>query len=182
MVLFPVGVYVTVGVEFKVRRGLESIPFKPYVPVIREFVRLTRGKLGENLVSIVVFGSVGRGDCTYNSDIDVLVVARNMPDGLMRRIDIFLPIIEAARRKADSRPLIQVYPLSVWEAFKNRPIYLDMLTDAVILYDKDDFMVKVLGRLRRRLESLGARKLRLKDGSWMWILKPDIRLGEAVEI
>lgn len=57
-----------------------------------------------------------------------------------------------------------------------------MLTDAIIIYDRDKFIEKVLERLWLKLKGLGAKKVKLKDGSWLWMLKPDIKPGEVVEI
>ena len=168
--------------EFKVKKGLENISFKQFRPILQGFVKHVKDMFGDDLVSIVVFGSVGRGDCTENSDIDMIVVVRNLPKSFFKRINLFIPIIEKVRRNTHSRVLIQIYPLTVGEASKNRPLYLDMLTDAVILYDKNHFMEGVLRKLWRKLKSLGTRKVRLKNGSWLWILKPDIKLGEVVEI
>ena len=38
------------------------------------------------------------------------------------------------------------------------PLYLDMVEDAIIAYDKDDFFKKILERVRKRLEELGVKK------------------------
>ena len=56
-----------------------------------------------------------------------------------------------------------------------------MVEDAIILYDRGGFFGEVLGRLRRRLEELGARRVRL-GRRWYWVLKGDFRFGEVVEI
>ncbi|MEM0011314.1 MAG: hypothetical protein QW424_03010 [Candidatus Bathyarchaeia archaeon] len=56
-----------------------------------------------------------------------------------------------------------------------------MVEDAVIIYDKDDFFKKVLDRLRRRLEELGAKRVWVGN-RWYWILKPNIKFGEVVKI
>ena len=36
--------------------------------------------------------------------------------------------------------------------------------------------------LRKRLDELKARRIYLKNGTWLWDLKPDIKPGEVVEI
>lgn len=137
--------------------------------------------LGDDLISVVLFGSVARGDFREGSDIDILVVARSFPKSYSRRISLLVPIAEGARRRVPEHP-IQFYPLRVDEASKTRPIYLDLLTDSVILYDRDGFMQGVLRDLSERLAKLGAKKVRLEDGSWMWVLKPGLRVGEVIDI
>jgi hypothetical protein len=61
------------------------------------------------------------------------------------------------------------------------PIMLDMTQDASIVYDKDGFLKSVLDDMRRRLNELGARKVQAKKG-YYWVLKPDARLDEVVEV
>jgi len=56
-----------------------------------------------------------------------------------------------------------------------------MVEDAVVLYDKDMFFETILERLRKMLKELGAKRIWVGD-KWYWMLKPDIRFGEVVEI
>jgi hypothetical protein len=56
-----------------------------------------------------------------------------------------------------------------------------MTQDASIVYDKDGFLKSVLDDMRRRLNELGARKVQAKKG-YYWVLKPDARLDEVVEV
>jgi len=67
------------------------------------------------------------------------------------------------------------------EAMRLSPLYLDMVEDAIIAYDKDDFFTKVLERVRKRLEELGSKRVRM-GRKWYWILKPDYRFGEVIRI
>jgi len=70
--------------------------------------------------------------------------------------------------------------LDVEEARRHWPIYLDMVVDAVIVYDKEGFFEGVLEGLVERLEALGAERRRL-GRLWYWVLKRDYRLGEVIE-
>ncbi|MDK2796404.1 MAG: uncharacterized protein PWQ58_1603 [Archaeoglobaceae archaeon] len=56
------------------------------------------------------------------------------------------------------------------EAIRFSPIYLDMVEDAVILYDKNGFFRNVLENLRKKLEELGSKRLRIGK-RWYWVLK-----------
>jgi hypothetical protein len=85
-------------------------------------------------------------------------------------------------RKKGINTWIQFHPLRPEEAKLHRPIYLDMVYDRIILLDRGGFMRRVLAGLKRRLKELGARKVFLKDGSWYWDLKPDIKWREVVEV
>ena len=61
------------------------------------------------------------------------------------------------------------------------PLYLDMVEDSVILYDKGGFFMRLLNRLRKRLRELGAERVRI-GRKWYWSLKGDYRFGEKIEI
>src|SRR5262249_12250021 len=43
------------------------------------------GALGDRLVAVVLFGSVARGDAGAGSDVDLLIVARDLPEGQFAR-------------------------------------------------------------------------------------------------
>jgi|GEM_PF-4736766 predicted nucleotidyltransferase len=60
------------------RFGLEAIRDLDRRRLLKELLTILEGFFGEDLVSVVVFGSVARGDAKPGSDTDVLVVARNI--------------------------------------------------------------------------------------------------------
>jgi hypothetical protein len=57
------------------------------------------------------------------------------------------------------------------------PLFLDMVEDARILYDPEDFLTKYFDGLRTRLQQLGARRIH-RGNAWYWELKPDLKPGE----
>jgi len=166
--------------------SLESIN-EPYKSLLKSLMELLHKSLRDNLVSVVVYGSVARGSARKDGDIDILIVAENLPKSRMERQRMFLeiesslePLINELWDRGfyvDFSPLI----LSREEASKIRPIYLDMVEDAIILYDKEGFFGNILERLKRRLKELGARREWIGN-KWYWILKPNIKFGEVVEI
>src|SRR2546428_9921451 len=61
-----------------------------------------RGGYGDRLVAVAVFGSVGRGTPRDDSDVDLLIVARDLPEGRMRRVEQFLPMEARLERALQS--------------------------------------------------------------------------------
>ena len=57
-----------------------------YRTLANEYVRATSEFFGDRLVSICFFGSVARGEAKADSDIDVLVVATELPRDVGLRI------------------------------------------------------------------------------------------------
>ena len=140
---------------------------------------------GERLVSLVIFGSYGRGTARPDSDIDLLIVADPLPDGRMRRVDEF----EEVERRLGSLlpaevgtapPLSPVFKTPS-EAGRGSPLFLDMTEDARILFDREGFFARRLDRLRQRLAELGSRRIWLGN-AWYWDLKPDYKPGEEFEL
>jgi predicted nucleotidyltransferase len=61
-----------------------------------------RAVYGARLVACAVYGSVGRGTPREDSDVDLLIVARDLPVGRVARVEEFLPV--EARLKPDLEP------------------------------------------------------------------------------
>ena len=160
------------------RKGLEHAPEK-FRDAVSEFLEFLKEKFGEKLVSVVVYGSVARSTYREGSDVDILVVCENFPERLLERIDLF---VDKKFEIAVERGVrISVMPLSMEEARCNQPIYLDMAFEGIILYDKNGFIENVLKNLRRKLEELGAERVRY--GRWyLWKLKRNIKVGEVIRI
>lgn len=158
----------------------------------RKLERLLLSKIkayyGSRLVSIVVFGSVGRGTQTFDSDLDLLIIAKDLPKGRIKRIrefelieDKITPFLKKLQQKEGINTYLSVVIKTPEEAEKGSPLFLDMVEDAKILFDKDGFFEKILRTLRNRLRELGAKRI-WKGNAWYWDLKPDYKPGEIFEI
>lgn len=170
--------------------NLEKIPHHYYAPVLRKYCELLRDLLGERLVSIMLFGSIARGDWDRDSDIDVLVVAEGWEDKpAWARIKELRRAKEALEESPDYSealragywPIVQNYPLSVEEAKGFNRIYLDALIDGIIIYDRDGFLSRVLQSLRKRLGEMGSIRITLPDKRFYWVLK-NVKAGEVITL
>ena len=159
-----------------------------YGAALEVLLELMLNRFGSDLVSLVVYGSVARGQARPESDIDLLVVLENPPGNYHRRIDMVLDVEQELAHRAEYRrmrddlgiePFFAYIILSREEARENRYLYLDMVQDAVILHDRDSFFARKLGEMRKRLEELGSKRIKLDDGTWYWDLKPDLKPGEV---
>lgn len=171
--------------------SLEKIPLKVYREYLRCYSQFLYGRYKDRLVSVVVFGSVPRGEAKIGeSDIDVLIVVEGWRGKLWDRLAELAEVEEELGKtsiysmlvKKGIWPIVQNYPLSTEEAEEFNRIYLDMVFERAILYDKENFMENVLERLRRRLVELGSQRIQLPNGSWYWVLKPDLKAGEEFKI
>lgn len=170
--------------------GLEQITDTDRRRLVTCILELLVNFLRDNLISVVVFGSVARGRAGLDSDTDVILVASNMPRSLSERMEVLANLLvefsktqihEELNRKG-LNTWVQFHPLTAEEAELHRPIYLDVVEDGIIVYDRGGFIERVMEGFRSRLEALGARRIFLEDGSWYWDLKPSIKRGEVVEV
>lgn len=147
---------------------------------LRRYVAALERRYGENLVSVVLFGSRARGDAKPESDIDVLIVVRGLPRRPTERYDGLRDVAREVSPEfaADVAAIL----LTPEEANEVKPYYLGMLSGYVIVRDGGGFFAAVLERLRRRLAELGSRRYVDADGYEYWDLKPDWKPGDVVRL
>ena len=127
-----------------------------------EYAAFLRSAFGDRLVSVVLYGSVARGDARPGSDINVLVVAGAIAPGPFKRRDLLdaadqalAPLIAAADMDGIPTRLARIVKTPE-DAREIEPLYLDLTQDAVLLYDRDGFFARVLDGVRASLDRLGA--------------------------
>lgn len=142
----------------------------------------------DRLVSIVLFGSVARETYRHDSDIDLLLIVEGLQKGRVKRVDEFIKNIEDKLEddlgKLRSKGLfIDISPVikTPDEALSGSPLFLDMVEDARVLYDRGDFFKKLIEKLKKRLEQLGAKRI-WRANSWYWDLKPEYKAGEVIDL
>ncbi|MBC7091185.1 MAG: nucleotidyltransferase domain-containing protein [Nitrososphaeria archaeon] len=141
----------------------------------------------DQIISIVLYGSYARAEPKPYSDIDLLIVVRELPEDRMKlhalldNVEENLKELYSMLEEKGYKPILSPIILDIDGASKIRPLYLDIIFDAKILYDEKDFIKNVFEKLRRRLETLNAERKRLGN-LWYVILKKDYRFGEVIEI
>jgi hypothetical protein len=156
---------------------------EPFRTALAVAVDAWTAEWGPRLISVVLFGSVARRQARPTSDIDLVVVAEDLPRSLAERRRPLLASWERARaaRGLSAIPWNLVVK-SPAEARFHSPLYLDIVEDGVLVLDRGGLFTSVLAAMRARMRELGSRRVHLGDGSWYWDLKPDFRFGEVVEI
>jgi len=170
------------------KRGLEEVR-EPYRSIVAKLLEGLLDRFGERLISLIVYGSVARGDFRADSDLDLLIVIDGLPGSRLERQRMLLEVEEESSLRSFLEDLwnrgvnVDLSPIIITpaEASRIRPIYLDMVEDSIIVHDKDGFFERILERLRDALERLGAERIWV-GRKWYWRLKKDYRPGEVIEI
>lgn len=160
----------------------------PFEQVLRKALDALKNSLGDDLVSVVLYGSRARGTAGKESDVDLLVVtdtSRSDARTLEARVHESLrPACEEAFKlylETGENPCPTPLVKSMEQAQNFSRVYLDMLEEGKILYDKGDFIRHVFDGFRKKLTQLGARRLWFGD-KWVWDLKPDYKPGDVIEL
>ncbi len=166
---------------------VERVLHKTFERILERVLESLKEHYASRLISVVVFGSVGRGTQRFDSDIDLLIVIEDLPRGRFARMREFEEIerkIEFVIKESESSGVYtELSPVlkTPEEVKRGSPLFLDMVYDSRILYDHNGFFAGFIGELKKRLETLGARRIK-KGDAWYWDLKPDYRPGEIFEI
>ena len=128
-----------------------SLGYKHYRKLLDTFLVFLRQKLGDSLISVVLYGSVARGEARLRSDIDLLIIVKDASNEYFLRLEPILKTEKLLKRteaynrlcsKDGVRPYVSYLVLSLEEAQENRYIYLDMIEDSIIIFDRNNFFEK----------------------------------------
>ena len=168
--------------------AVPSSTLTPEHPFIESVVREIRGAYGQRLRSIALFGSVARRRARPDSDVDLFVVAEDLPRSRRARLETFDTVerVLAPELKSLAEAGINTELSAVLRTPEDiaspSPLMLDLTEDAVILEDRGDVLAAALEDLRCRLRKLGSRRVWTGPDQWYWDLKPDYRRGEIIRL
>ncbi|MEM1584022.1 MAG: nucleotidyltransferase domain-containing protein [Nitrososphaerota archaeon] len=168
-------------------RNLEKIPQQRYSRLIGIFGNEAI-KRNIGIKSIVLFGSVARGNAGQDSDVDLLIISdafRSLGEALDKLVDL-----EYSSRVAQEMEWLEnngvsthlsFHPLSSRMLQAHPPIVLDIVDEGITIVDDGTYKMEAM-KIMRRMRELGAKRIWLAENEWVWILKPDAKIGEVIEI
>lgn len=129
---------------------------------------------GENLLGLAIFGSFARGENRKDSDLDLLMILR---DARKRRIRIEELIREVEMKHDDLAQRLfreeglscelSPYIVTETEALMMQPIYYDLVTDHVIVWDPEGIIDRIINSASALLKEVGAYRVR-RNNTWEW--------------
>jgi predicted nucleotidyltransferase len=126
------------------------------------FDRKCLEKFGENLVSVVLFGSRSRGTATARSDIDfIIILEREGDEEIIRNLRI--DFIMKFSKKIDTICLTRN---DVLQNFKNiSPLFATLALGIEIFYDKNAFFKEQFKKFVKIIEKT---KIKYYEGDMLW--------------
>ena len=132
---------------------------------LADVISASRDGLGEDLLAVVLFGSRARGEASHDSDWDLLVVARSLPEKPFERRLYLKRLLPPG-----PRGMVSILARTPEEFEEHLPsLYLDIALDGIVLLDPQGYASYRLGAVRRLLAHLGLGRRRSDAGfSWHW--------------
>lgn len=151
-----------------------------------QYCKLAERALGDRLTSVALYGSVVRGEAGPASDIDLFVVLKEAPGGMLQRRALLEPVrqglqgeLEALWRQGVYADFAEVIRTER-EARCFHPLHLPLASEADVLFDRGGFLAGVLEPVRRRLAA-GEARLRVLGHMRYWDLRPPMEAAGATE-
>lgn len=159
---------------------------KEYQTLLKDFIQILKKRFKEDIISVVLFGSVARGNAKKESDIDLCLIIKNLPKSRFQRNRLLSSPLADLREMHSYKELrmkgyfpdISPILYTPEEIQDTKPIFLDMVEDGEILLDNGTFRDK-RNDIKKRMSKLNSRKVMCEDGTWYWELKPGMKLGEV---
>jgi len=124
--------------------------------ILKESVK----RWGGDLVSMVLFGSFARGDVHEHSDVDLLLVVKELPKDWRQRSAVELSLERMGLQLSRPIQVVLVKPDEVRLAVDNiTPFLLEIRESYCCLLDRDGFFQDEMRRLGEVLFARGVRKL-----------------------
>lgn len=124
---------------------------------------------GDNLVAIVLFGSRARGEARPESDYDIFLLAKNLPERPVERLLLVRHAIAA--KFSEKIALTARTPDEFESGFPS--LYLDLGMDGIVLYDADNYITPKLRRIQKIIKLAGLERKKFDHQfSWEWKKQP----------
>lgn len=134
--------------------------------LIYELTTVLKRKFKQDILSVVLFGSIVKGTSTATSDIDVLVVSSAPMNDWRARDKLILDLTEDIELKY-STPIhmILVNKDEISHAIESvYPLMLEIYEENEIIYDKENFFKKILADFKKNIHRWHAEKI--EEGVW----------------
>ena len=119
--------------------------------LLKEFMNILTEQLGSNLVSVILYGGSQKGISHLQSDVDLLIICKTLPQSKWERYDLIMKILSILEPKVEelfNQIGIHVYISPILktqkEAEQVNKAYFDLVKEGKILFDHNNFFKKII--------------------------------------
>ncbi len=128
------------------------------------FTKRCMEEYGENLISVVLFGSRSRGNATKRSDLDfIIIVGGDVGEEIIRNLR--LDFLMKFGKKIDTISLTRKDALDNFEGIS--PLFATLVLGIKLFYDKGGFFEKEYMKLTNKIRET---KIKYYEGDKLWDL------------
>lgn len=171
----------------EIKKGISNIPkfFRPY---LKKFLDFFKERLRDNLISIIIYGSVARGTWNEYSDIDLLTVLSNEFFKKHGDKEISKFVIDFYKLSKQEKfyhkykfHSLQILSLSLAELDRFRTLFYDIALDGIILYDPRGVGSNLIKKYQKEIEKKNIKRIFINRNDFYWKRK-NVKFGETVEL
>ncbi|MHA1273983.1 MAG: nucleotidyltransferase domain-containing protein [Promethearchaeota archaeon] len=167
----------------------DSIPFI-FRDYLYDFITTLRANFRENLLSVILFGSISRGKWLKDSDIDLFLI---FSDDLFQskqflihklikiKLELYKSYIIKGGVGARLNNPIQIFSVLEMDLKDYKTIFYDIAMDGIILLDRDGVGFNFLESVKLRIKNLKLKRIFDNNGNFYWQHKK-VKFGEIIEL
>ncbi|MFA6416149.1 MAG: nucleotidyltransferase domain-containing protein [Candidatus Paceibacterota bacterium] len=149
-----------------------------YNNFLEEFKQKVNKECEGKVLSIILFGSVARGEARGSSDIDLLIIFDEEKISRKNINNKFIQIIKNSRRQKTYLDLSkksiypEIYPVFLSSKHLNSFLwlFLDISDHGIIFDDNQNIGKKFLEDIKDKIKNTNSKKSTLPSGKWCWVL------------
>lgn len=158
-----------------------ALGIETYQKLLDVFKKEIDKKLGNKILSMIIFGSVSRGQAKGSSDIDIFTffddfkIKRSELNNILTSIILNLRKTDEYIKLVDKKIYPEIYPFLISKSKANDYlwVFFDATKESKIIIDIDGFAKNLIKDIKNKIENLGGKRVKLGNGKTCWILYDD---------
>jgi hypothetical protein len=143
--------------------------------ILLEWIQNCQQDWKDNLVAAIHFGSTSSPNIKIETDVDLLLVFKTLPDSKWERFQWMNAYETQLENSLKTLTPYQLTPsVMAWKEssfVQFHTLYLDFVTTSHILFEKDQIATQVIQKTKKWLDDVGAVKHQ-KGNLWYWDVNP----------